>query len=378
VTETVSSSTGREAGGQRLRHRRGSDAARGLGGHERRPDLVLYVNGIAMGVLELKNSRTSASATASGRTCRTSSRSSTPGSSARCSSSLRATTPRAAVRHHRHAGEVLPEVEGRRGRQQPLQARQVPAEDVRKARLIELMHDFVLFDGGVKKLPRVHQYFGIKAAQEHVRQRKGGIIWHTQGSGQEHRDGAAGQVDPGEQPAGAGGDRHRPRRTGQADRARVHRSRRAHQPHQQRARPDEPAGPGHAAAAVLAGPQVRAARMWTTSTPSSRTWRPAQPRPWARCSCSSTNATAPRAASCTSDEGADAGRGVHRLHRHAAAEAGRQTSREVFGGYIHTYKFSEAVEDGWCSTWCTRRATSSRAWARRTRSTSGSTPRPRA
>jgi predicted metal-dependent hydrolase len=49
--------------------------------------------------------------------------------------------------------------------------------------LIELLHDFVLFDGGVKKLPRVHQYFGIKAAQEHVRQKKGGIIWHTQGSG---------------------------------------------------------------------------------------------------------------------------------------------------------------------------------------------------
>ena len=52
-----------------------------------------------------------------------------------------------------------------------------------KERLIELIHDFVLFDGGVKKLPRVHQYFGIKAAQQHVRERKGGMIWHTQGSG---------------------------------------------------------------------------------------------------------------------------------------------------------------------------------------------------
>jgi type I restriction enzyme R subunit len=48
---------------------------------------------------------------------------------------------------------------------------------------MELMHDFVLFDGGTKKLPRVHQYFGIKAAQRHVRERKSGIIWHTQGSG---------------------------------------------------------------------------------------------------------------------------------------------------------------------------------------------------
>src|SRR6185503_16765039 len=52
-----------------------------------------------------------------------------------------------------------------------------------KNRLIELLHDFILFDGGTKKLPRAHQYFGIKAAQEHVREKKGGIIWHTQGSG---------------------------------------------------------------------------------------------------------------------------------------------------------------------------------------------------
>lgn len=52
-----------------------------------------------------------------------------------------------------------------------------------KARLLELVYDFVLFDGGIKKLPRVHQYFGIKAAQAHVQQRRGGIIWHTQGAG---------------------------------------------------------------------------------------------------------------------------------------------------------------------------------------------------
>lgn len=41
----------------------------------------------------------------------------------------------------------------------------------------------MLFDGGIKKLPRVHQYFGIKAAQDYVRRREGGIVWHTQGSG---------------------------------------------------------------------------------------------------------------------------------------------------------------------------------------------------
>ena len=52
-----------------------------------------------------------------------------------------------------------------------------------KNRLIDLMHNFVLFDNGVKKLPRVHQYFGIKAAQDRIAEKEGGIIWHTQGSG---------------------------------------------------------------------------------------------------------------------------------------------------------------------------------------------------
>ena len=68
----------------------------------------------------------------------------------------------------------------------------------RKDRLIELMHDFVLFDGGMKKLPRVHQYFGIKAAQEHVREQQGRHHLAHAGQRQEHRHGAAGQVDSGE------------------------------------------------------------------------------------------------------------------------------------------------------------------------------------
>lgn len=52
-----------------------------------------------------------------------------------------------------------------------------------KERLIDILHDFVLYDGGVKKLPRVHQYMGIKEAQKYVKNYEGGIIWHTQGSG---------------------------------------------------------------------------------------------------------------------------------------------------------------------------------------------------
>lgn len=52
-----------------------------------------------------------------------------------------------------------------------------------KERLLEIIHYFVVFDGGTKKLCRPNQFFGIKAAQQHVRDREGGIIWHTQGSG---------------------------------------------------------------------------------------------------------------------------------------------------------------------------------------------------
>ncbi len=52
-----------------------------------------------------------------------------------------------------------------------------------KARFLELIHDFIVFDAGIKKLCRHHQYFGVRAAQRHVKSREGGIIWNTQGSG---------------------------------------------------------------------------------------------------------------------------------------------------------------------------------------------------
>lgn len=52
-----------------------------------------------------------------------------------------------------------------------------------KNRFLELIHDFVVFDKGVKKLCRPNQYFGIKATQTNVKTRQGGILWHTQGSG---------------------------------------------------------------------------------------------------------------------------------------------------------------------------------------------------
>lgn len=52
-----------------------------------------------------------------------------------------------------------------------------------KNRVIEFMHDFVVFDAGVKKLCRPNQFFGVREAQKYINRREGGIIWHTQGSG---------------------------------------------------------------------------------------------------------------------------------------------------------------------------------------------------
>ena len=52
-----------------------------------------------------------------------------------------------------------------------------------KDRLLEIVHDFMVFDAGVKKICRHNQYFGVQAAHERVQRREGGILWHTQGSG---------------------------------------------------------------------------------------------------------------------------------------------------------------------------------------------------
>lgn len=57
------------------------------------------------------------------------------------------------------------------------------AEICEKSRLLDLLRNFIIFDGGQKKVPRPHQFAGVKAAQERIRQREGGVIWHTQGSG---------------------------------------------------------------------------------------------------------------------------------------------------------------------------------------------------
>lgn len=58
----------------------------------------------------------------------------------------------------------------------------------RPERLMDIAFNFILFDEGIKKVARYQQFFAIKKAMQRIRQleggkRKGGVIWHTQGSG---------------------------------------------------------------------------------------------------------------------------------------------------------------------------------------------------
>jgi type I restriction enzyme R subunit len=153
------------------------------GSIERRPDLVLYVNGIAVAVIELKNSRVSI-----GDGIRQLLSNQLPAFNAWFFSSVQFVFAGNDSEGLQYGTIATPE-------KFFLKWKEDEADDSRykldkyllkmchKDRLIELMRDFVLFDGGIKKVPRVHQYFGIKAAQQHAHERKGGIIWHTQGSG---------------------------------------------------------------------------------------------------------------------------------------------------------------------------------------------------
>ncbi len=153
------------------------------GNRERRPDLVLFVNGIAIGVLELKNSRVSI-----GDGIRQSLSNQQPEFNAWFFSTVQFIFAGNDSEGLQYGSIGTQEKYFLKWKEDEQDNRRFKLDKYllkicRKDRLIELMHDFVLFDGGAKKLPRVHQYFGIKAAQQHVQERKGGIIWHTQGSG---------------------------------------------------------------------------------------------------------------------------------------------------------------------------------------------------
>jgi type I restriction enzyme, R subunit len=154
-----------------------------FGEKEKRPDIVLYINGIALAVLELKNSRKDLA-----EGIRQNITNQQPEFISRFFTTVQLVLAGNDSQGLRY-GTVGTEAKFFLNWKEDEQDNSTYKLDkylvklCNKQRLIELIYDFVLFDGGIKKLPRVHQYFGIKAAQEHIRRREGGIIWHTQGSG---------------------------------------------------------------------------------------------------------------------------------------------------------------------------------------------------
>ncbi len=150
-------------------------------GFTKRPDLILYVNGIALGVIELKRSTVSVEQGI---------RQNLDNQQAKFiehffstmqlvmagndTEGLRYGTIQTKEKYFLNWREDSPVT--------PLLDRQV-IQLCSKKRLLEIVHDFVVFDAGTKKLCRQNQYFGVNAAHAFLRRREGGIIWHTQGSG---------------------------------------------------------------------------------------------------------------------------------------------------------------------------------------------------
>ena len=161
------------------------------GGYERRPDIVLYINGLAIAVIELK--RSSVELADGVRQLITNQEDifnkgffSTvqfvlAGSD---SQGLRygttGTPEQFFVEWKNEAGDTT--AAGARPAAGAMLDRPL-AQLCTKARLLDLIRNFIIFDAGQKKVPRPHQFFGVKAAQERIARREGGVIWHTQGSG---------------------------------------------------------------------------------------------------------------------------------------------------------------------------------------------------
>jgi len=153
------------------------------GENNRRPDVVLYINGIAIGVLELKRGTTDISESIN-----------------QSISNQRVlfnewfyTTIQLLMAGNNTQGLKYGTIETQAKYYLAWKEDEADNEGYKldkylkkmcaKGRLIDIIYNGVVFDAGVKKLPRPHQYFGLKEAQEFVRKKEGGIIWHTQGSG---------------------------------------------------------------------------------------------------------------------------------------------------------------------------------------------------
>ena len=161
------------------------------GGYERRPDIVLYINGLAIAVIELK--RSSVELADGVRQLITNQEEIF---NKGFFSTVQLVLAGSDSQGLRYGTTGTPEqffVEWKDEARDATSAGAAPAAGAlldrplaqlcTKARLLDLIQNFIIFDAGHKKVPRPHQFFGVKAAQERIGRREGGVIWHTQGSG---------------------------------------------------------------------------------------------------------------------------------------------------------------------------------------------------
>ena len=155
------------------------------GENTKRPDVVLYVNGIAIGVLELKRSIVSAS-----EGIRQNLDSQKKAFIRPFYSTVQLVMAGNDTEGLRYSVIETPEkywLRWKEGEAHPSAGDNPLLRELgqlcNKERLLELVHDFIVFDAGIKKACRHNQYSGVRAAQTCVKRREGGIIWHTQGSG---------------------------------------------------------------------------------------------------------------------------------------------------------------------------------------------------
>lgn len=152
---------------------------------EKRPDLVLYINGIAVGVIELKRSVVSVS-----EGIQQNIGNQRPEYIQNFFTTMQLLMAGNDTEGLRYATTETPEkywLEWKEENATGLDTygkldRQI-IQLCNKNRIIDIIHNFIIFDAGIKKTCRHNQYFGVKAAQKRIAENKGGVIWHTQGSG---------------------------------------------------------------------------------------------------------------------------------------------------------------------------------------------------
>lgn len=161
-------------------------------GH-RRPDVVIWVNGIALCVIELKKANVSVA-----EGIRQNYRNQQEGEIPAFFAAAQLLMAGNESEGLKYATTLTPEKYWLKWKEpcgNPCAAPRWSKEEIKplvdrslaqmldKERLLAFIHDGVVFDGGVKKVMRPAQFFALEAAKPRIMRKESGIIWHSQGSG---------------------------------------------------------------------------------------------------------------------------------------------------------------------------------------------------